>query len=89
MLLPSGFYLTNLKLQVALIWSLQGKHQDSTLFLHKEHFKAKNKTNQQQQQQNRLTDFENKLMVTKGGRCRGQGNGLGIGIGLCTLWYME
>ena len=38
------------------------------------------------QNRNRITDFENKFMVTKGGE---GGNGLGFGIGIFTLRYIE
>ena len=37
---------------------------------------------------NRLTDFENKLMVTKGDRCGGEMDWR-FGTGICTLKYME
>ena len=40
------------------------------------------------QNRNRLTDFENKLVVTEGERL-GRGMGWGCGIGISTLWCME
>ena len=40
------------------------------------------------QNRNRLTDFENKFMVTKGDRFRG-GRDWRFGTGICTLRYME
>ena len=40
------------------------------------------------QNKNRLTAFENKLMVTKGDR-GGRGMDFLFGIGICTLKYME
>ena len=40
------------------------------------------------QNRNRLTDFENKLVVTKGDRCE-EGMKWGFGISIGTLWYME
>ena len=39
------------------------------------------------QNRNRLRDFENKLMVTKGDR--GWGMGWGVGTGICSPWYIE
>ena len=39
------------------------------------------------QHRNRLRDFENKLMVTKGDR--GWGMGWGVGTGICSPWYIE
>ena len=39
------------------------------------------------QNRNRLTDFENKLMVTKGDRCRGQMDwGLGLAYAHRGIW---
>ena len=37
---------------------------------------------------NKLTNFENKLLITKGDRCE-RGMYWGFGIGICTWWYME
>ena len=38
---------------------------------------------------NRLIDFVNKLMVTKGDRWGRGGMDRGFGIGICTLRYMD
>ena len=39
------------------------------------------------QNRNKLTDFANKVMVSKAGGARG-GMDRGLGIGVCTLWYL-
>ena len=41
------------------------------------------------QNRNRFTDFDNKLMVTKGDRWWGVGMDGRLGIGTCTLRYVE
>ena len=41
------------------------------------------------QNRNKLTDFENKIMVTKGKRWGVGEMDLGFGISICTLLYME
>ena len=40
------------------------------------------------QSKNKHTDFENKLVVTKGESCRG-GMDCGFGIGICTLFFVK
>ena len=49
----------------------------------------KNDTNEPIQNRNKITDFENKFMITKKEKWWGEETDLRYGIGICMLLYME